>query len=383
MISSVSNASGVTAAAGQLAAGAAVVDAVVDLEAIRLARGDVNEMRMLLKGSKQTCYTLFRKAVEEGDVIVQIQLSHALFGMRWGNDESKDFSSLHASKLEVYSALAYYPRRCDLFNGLYDLAIGQELDLKKREARGEAAFCLAASRGYLPAFLELKCKEWERRATSYGFAVQLQPHVGKGDRCLDFYFGRALKDGSQIGSKLYYEGLYWMEQSLGIPVKYPEEGESFEAFTTRSLESPPLCGEEYRDYDGFRHVGGETILAPSREAWERFVKEKLGDVRCAPAESYVFKYDAKQIQSLLEEHNITSLASTETRDGSRSQFVSIFQNGESMGVVLVKEDSFQISETFKKETIQPIIDFIENVMIRTGSSQSAHDWLTQIRLKGN
>ncbi len=49
---------------------------------------------MLLKGNVETWKKLFQEAVEEGDVITQIQLSHALHGMKKGEDDKKDFSSL-------------------------------------------------------------------------------------------------------------------------------------------------------------------------------------------------------------------------------------------------------------------------------------------------
>jgi len=365
--------------------------AAVSLETIRHSRGDISEIRMLLKGSVETCNNLFKQAVEEGDVVAQIQLSHALFGMKWGKDDSKDFSSLSARDLETFS---YYPREFALFNSAYDQAMGVEFDGGAHDARGKDTFRAAASRGYLPALLELKCREWKRRTSSYGFAVELRPFVGKGDRQLDYHFGQALKNGSQIGSELYYEGMYWMNQSCGIPVKYPREHESFEDFTRRYIRFKD-CGSTFYDFDGFRHVGGSVVLAPSEEAWEAFVKEKLGNVRFASLESYSFKYDAAQILSLLDEYKIGAVggssfveSATEGRDvesfrggtvhGFRIDSLSIYQNHERIGEISVQENTFKIHQTFENPTIQPIIDFIENVMIRTGSGGSAHSWLKQM-----
>jgi|GEM_PF-3799752 len=260
--------------------------AAVSLEATRHARGDINEIRMLLKGSIETCNNLFKQAVEEGDVVSQIELSHAIFGMKWGKDDSKDFSSLSVRDLEAFS---YYPREFVLFNLAYDQAMGVESDWRTSDARSKETFRAAASRGYLPAFLELKCKEWKWHTSSYAFAVELRPFVGKGDRKLDYYFGQALKNGSQIGSELYYEGMYWMNQSCGIPVKYPREDESFNDFTSRYIQVKEL-GSTYYNQDGFMHLRrSSVVLAPSREAWEAFVKEKLGNVK---------------FTSLLDEHRI-------------------------------------------------------------------------------
>lgn len=368
----------------------AISIAAVSLEAIRHARGDINEIRILLKGSVETCNNLFRQAVEEGDVVSQIQLSHALFGMKLGKDDSKDFSSLSARDLEIFS---YYPKEFALFNLAYDQAMGEKSDWRTQDARGAVTFGAAASLGYLPAFLELKCKEWKWHKGSYGFAVELRPFVGKGDRQLDYHFGQALKNGSQIGSELYYEGMYWMNQSCGIPVKYPKEHEPFKDFRSRYIRSE-YCGT-YHDLDGFLHVGGSVILAPSKEAWASFVKEKLGDVRFAPLESYSFRYDAAQILALLNEHKIHAVrgssfveSATEGRDiesfkggtvhGFRIDSLTIYQNQDRIGEISVQENTFKIHQTFKNPTIKPIIDFIENVMTRTGSGHSAHAWLSQM-----
>lgn len=197
-------------AAPFVAAVAVAVDDTLHLDAVRDARGDVNEIRLLLKGNVETCHRLFREAEKEGDVVTQIQLSHALLGMKWGKDDTKDFSSLLVGDLEKFS---YYPREFALFNLAYDQAMGVESDWRTGKARGVETFRLAANRGYLPAFLELMHKEWKGNASSYGFAAQLRPFVGKGDRQLDYYFGQALKNGCQIGSEQYYEGLYWMNRS--------------------------------------------------------------------------------------------------------------------------------------------------------------------------
>ena len=118
---------------------------VLPLEIIREARGDINEIRMLLKGSKETCLNLFKQAVEEGDAISQIQLSQAFFGIAWGKDESKDFSLLSARDLETFS---YYPRSFGLFNEVYDQAMGEKFNLNVRDARGTETFRSAASRPF-------------------------------------------------------------------------------------------------------------------------------------------------------------------------------------------------------------------------------------------
>ncbi len=364
-----------------------IAQTTVNLEAVRDTRGDINGIRLLLKGSVETCNNLFRQAVEEGDVISQIQLSHALFGMKQGKDGSKDFSSLSTRDLETFF---YYPRQFALFNSAYDQAMGVESDWETRDARSKETFRLASNRGYLPAFLELKCNEW--RSRSYGFAVELRPFVGKGDRQLDYHFGQALKRGCEAGSELYYEGMYWMNQSGGIQVKYPREGQSFEGFVRWYVEYEDYPNESFDNHDGFFHIGSSVVLAPSKEAWETFVKEKLSNVRVSPIESYVFIYDVEQLKSLQNEHKIRvghtssfveSVEGIESLRGGiihgfRIDSLSISLDNEYLGEISVQKDTFNIHQTFKNQKIQPMIDFIENVMTRTGSAGSAREWLSQM-----
>ncbi len=250
----------------------------------------------------------------------------------------------------------------------------------------------AASLGYLPAILELQAKEWTDYTDSYGFAVQLRPFVGKGDRLLDYCFGIALKNGCQIGSDLYYEGLYWMDQSCGIPVKYPNKHQTFEGLKTYYTENETV--HQCYDYDGFRHIDHSIILAPSKEAWKDFVSHKLEHVKCASQESYLFKYDPTQLQALLNECEIKSSTSfVESASGQDVHYthihgrkmhgfhiysLSIHQGNNKIGKISVQKDTFKIDKTVEDQKIKPLIDFAENVMIRTGSAESAYAWLKKI-----
>ncbi|MFV0339251.1 MAG: hypothetical protein ACK5MA_01275 [Parachlamydiaceae bacterium] len=93
---------------------------LVNLEQMRQANGDINAMRMLLKGDEKACLELFSGAVKEGDVIIQIQLSHVLFFMRSRKDSDRDFSRLEATDLEV---LLYHPSEFEHYNQAYDEAV--------------------------------------------------------------------------------------------------------------------------------------------------------------------------------------------------------------------------------------------------------------------
>jgi hypothetical protein len=359
--------------------------------AVKDTRGDINQIRMLLKGNSGTCLKLFKEAVAEGDTITQIQLSHALFGMRWGKDQERDFSSLAVGDLEKFS---YTPREFVLFKAAYDEAMGEESDWEQRQNKDIETYRIAANHGYLSAFLELMGNEWRGHSSySYGFAVQLRPFVGKGERQLDYHFGMALKSGCETGSPLYYEGLYWMHQSCGIPVKFPRERESFDDFFHRYVRQEDVF-HTYYDHDGFWHVGPEVVLAPSREKWEAFLKEKLGNVKIAPLDSYVFKYDPEQIKTLLNEHKIGACITgsfVEHDDGKETvdrsgisirgfpiHTLSMYSNHKDIGDISVRRDTFKMYKTIDDPKIKPIIEFIENVMTRSGSASSAASWLRQM-----
>lgn len=361
----------------------------IDLEAVRQARGDINEIRMQLKGNVSACHDLFKQAVKEEDVISQIQLSQALFGMKWGKDKEKDFSSLQKADLEEFS---YHSIGFALFNSACEEILGVESDSGTQDARTVTTFRAAADRGYLSALLELMSEDWTGHTKSYGFAVQLRPFVGQGDKQLDHCFGVALKDGCAVGSDLYYEGLYWMNRSMGITVHFPPKDQSFEDFKSHYLRFNS-SGECY-DADGFCHVGN-VVLAPSREAWDSFVKEKLEIVRIASSESYSLPCDLGLIKRLVERHEITgvqtgsfvesSVEGYATEDlfgrslhGFQIESFSIYQNSQELGTVSVRKDTLQIHETFAHSDIQPVIEFVEMVLKRTGSNRSVHSWLMQM-----
>ncbi len=362
-----------------------------DLDVIRDARGNIDEIRLLLKGNIEVCQRLFKEAVEKRDVISQIQLSQAYFAIKWGKDQEKDFSSLSIHDLEKFF---YYPKDFALFKYVYNEIMGVGGDSKRLYSIAFETFSLAADMGYLPAVLELKATQWKLSLDSYGFAVQLRPFVGNGDKQLDYYFGLALKAGSPFGSEHYYEGLYWQETSCGIYVKYPKEGQSFEEFKRRYIQSE-IGSELVSEYDGLLHIGSSIVLAPSREAWETFKREKLTDVKIANLDSYIFAYDPEEIKILINQYKISfseeelfikdpvkgyelMLYDGTSGHGFCVSCLSIFEGDKKIDEISVRKDVREIHQTFREPRIQPIIAFIENVMIRSGSAKAAYSWLRKI-----
>lgn len=351
----------------------------VKLGDIKDAKGDINQLRMLLKGNNELCYRLFKEALEVGDVISQIQLSQASYGIIWGNDGERDFSLLTSNDLEDFD---YYPRNFDLFNFVYRKATGHDPEFIELDKKAFKVFSEAAELGYLPAILELNYRAWHLSSDSYGFAVQLKPFVDKGDKRIDYYFGRALKNGSQYGSERFYEGMYWMEKSCGIPVKFPANDQSFGDFKSYYVRSKDVFNM-YFDYDGFRHMGSSVILAPSKEAWDNFKQQFLKDVKIAPAEYYEVTFDEEQLQSLAKDYKIGSVESSSYGDkelGFNTDELSIYKNGQRIGSLILRLDTNRIHQTFKDPEIQPLIDFLEVVLEKSGTVHSAGAWLRHLEL---
>lgn len=373
----------------------------VSLQTIKNAKGDINQIIMLLNENKEVCLELFRKAIKEKDSISQIELSQAYFGIKCKEEESKNFPS---TQYEDLDAFCYCPRDFYFFTATYCEAMKSEYNYKLDNQIAENAFRDAASREYLPAFLELTCKIWENHTKSYGFAIQLRPFIGKGNKVIDYYFGRALKHGSNPGSKLFYEGLYWMHKSDGIPVQYPQKNESFDQFTHRYYRSSEGRMYSYYRHDDFIYANeGSAILAPSREKWEAFLKEKIETAEIAPKESYSFEYDEKKLLSLLK-NNIGTVSCERFQASSTGQemandydrkipgfwiySLSLYDGSKKIGTISVRKNTstdnkypFEIYKQIKNEKVQPIIDFLENIMVRTGSPSSADCWLNHLKDK--
>lgn len=364
---------------------------IANLKEIENANGDIKKIRFLLKGNRQAGLELFKEAIAKENAVLQIQLSYALYEMKIAKDLEKDFSSLTANDLE---SLSYYPRNFVLFNLAYDEATGLKSSRPEKEMRALSTFGAAVNHGYFPAVLELNYNKWAPNIDTYGFAVQLRRYVGQGDKRIDFYFGRALKNGCQIDSPLYYEGIYWMEKSSGNKVKYPREGESFEFFVRSYLSGHAGSGPVHY-CDGFCHVDFSTILTPSRDAWEAFIAKKIIPIQPAPLSSYIFSYHAEEIRSLLYQYKIESIEwILETEDPMEKQTVQceerevhrsyihelrFFEDREKIGTISVRSDTFAIYRTFRYPKIQPVLDFVENILTRFGSVNSAQAWLNQIK----
>lgn len=328
---------------------------LVNLEQIRQANGDINAMRMLLKGDEKACLDLFSEAVKEGDVIIQIQLSHVLFYMRSRKDSDRDFSRLEATDLEV---LLYHPSEFEHYNQAYDEAVEKETQQNLRYTRAYEVFRQAAGLSFLPAVLEFLCVERKYETETYGFAVALRRYVGQGDKKLDYYFGQALKSGCRVGTELYYEGIYWMQHSLGFSVFYPAQDQTFDDFKHRFTQS--MRYSSYHDHDGIR-AWRNVFLAPTKEVWETFVKEKLDTVTISPIDSYMF--NSKEIECLLEKYNVT----LHHKKAHEMETIELRENIEIVGAISIRLEGCQLVRTFKHSKLQPIIDYVENILTRTGS----------------
>lgn len=254
------------------------------LENVRETRGNINELRILLRGNPEHCCHLFRQALEEHDHVSQIQLAQALYGIKTGNDSMKDFSELEARDLEDF---VFYPHNFALYRLAYldtfksELGLDDEDNILAQKNAGsiageqaEHAFTYTAGQDYLPAILELEYKKAYPSINTQEFALQLKPHVDRGDKFIDYFYGKALKLDSEKGSELFYKGLFYMNKSELPFVKYPKRGEDFETFVSHYIRKVER-ESGYFKHDGCYHFSCGIVLAPSEEAWNQLVTEKL------------------------------------------------------------------------------------------------------------
>ncbi len=211
---------------------------------------------------------------------------------------------------------------------------------------------------------------------SYAFAVYLRPHVGKGDKIVDYYYGRALKNSAEYSPENFMEGLYWMDSSLGLSVVYPQPGEDFEMFKQRYIGSVDTK-HTYLDEYGFRFVGPSTILAPSPKSVRAF-RERLRAVSLSPPENFVFNHDFKQLREILGKYKFFFSGISSFFYGVGTEELIIAMARAERGQIRVNHHAWTVHSTFSDEDIQPVIDFAQEVIARAKSAHQAARWLLQL-----
>lgn len=354
----------------------------VSLRQIKDAGGDIKKIRMLLQGSSAECLRLFKEAGEKDDVIAQIQLSWAIHFMDREDDRKKDFSKLGLNDLKDVNC---YPKNVLLscpFDKTWEIAFKQPHGFGVKNGKGAEAIKKAAERGYLPAILEHNHDKWQGCSNSYVFANQLAPHVGKGFEFLDYCFGRALKNGSFPGSEPFRAGIYWMECSLGIKVKFAkiesiEDNDDFAAYE---------CSNYY--CDGFVHMTNGDIFAPSKEFWlnykEGLTKDKYGD-----PSAYIIPHNdgMNVVLSMMDDYEVNISCndpSGEEKVSKTPLTVYLSQVDEDdervsneIGKITTLLDPFSIHVSMDddSEMFQPLVHFITLSMERKVSANSVCLWI--------
>lgn len=337
----------------------------VKLEQIQSARGDIQKIKLLFKGSSAECIRLFVKAVETDDAVSQMQLAWAfdlICKKKNYNPFSKEFSPI------IQALKVAFPEKDDR-------VVFRE---KKAQIIKKAAEC-----GYLPAIFEQICQEWEMFGKDYGFANQLAPHVGKGHELLDYCFGMALKNNSIKGSKPYYVGMYWMECSLGITVKCAGPNESLDSFfrSGASIETWNLDDLKYQ-LDGFFHLSDETILAPSEEDWFNFKTQKLLNAKNDDPISYTLPYEMDEIAGIMERFDIRIVqkeAGGKDFDQRDVSGIILYESDEQIGEISISLKTLEIFDSIEDDSeIQPLVNFIKDAMTKRVSATSICSWLDKV-----
>ena len=317
---------------------------------------------MLLKGNREeTCRRLLKDAITCDDPVAQIQLSRV-------------YNWMGGAKYEQWSEYAL--RDFPLFRVAYEAAWGSKLSWEEGDAKTRDVFTRAAENGYLPARLELLAAQWTWHQNSYMFAVQLLPYVNRGDKLIDYYFGKALKGGSAIGSLVWYKGLYWMEHSLGVPVKYPRSGESLDAFWRNYIHWSDAFNT-YFNHDGMWFVGPSVVLAPSEAYWAEYKEKKLSDMKLSNPDIVHIDYDPERLKRIADQYGLGAVQVTSFNADYVNSSLSIYSGRAHLGNISVRSDTFDLVETFNNPGFQPVLHHLEAVMKACGSAGSAFHSLGQ------
>jgi hypothetical protein len=125
------------------------------------------------------------------------------------------------------------------------------------------------------------------------------------------------------------------------------------------------------------------------------VRTRLTNIIPAPVEAYLFSYNAQEINSIIKNDEISTSSSRTFIahpieggeiagwNGRRLHgfFISILDvwGGKTkLGQISVRLDTFAIYETIANPDIQPLVEFVENIMTRSGSACSAISWIRHI-----
>lgn len=211
------------------------------------------------------------------------------------------------------------------------------------------------------ATLEEIYKKWSYRE-NYGFAMDIQHHVGKGNSIVDYAFGMALMNGSQPGTKLFLKGLWWIENSLGFWVKYPQHDETYENHCVMHVNGLSLRRFEFKGLYFFR-TG--FVLAPSPAVWREFKEENLSNPHLASPNIDIVDYNPEIIKTLANRHEICSLSEWHSEEAIAFNFTDKYEGTRKR--IVISPKTYKVIETVIDQEYQCLINFVEKVLVTTGS----------------
>ncbi len=271
--------------------------------------------RMFLQGDQEKCIELFQQALKENNAVAQLYLSNTHTTMGWSKDHEKDFSKgIKEEQLESYNIA---PNAMKLLEWMHEEADPRlHKDWKKMEKAAHRTVDQAEETGNLYAKL-LKILESNPHNLFWNFqmACKLKPLIDQAQ------FPELL---SSFGNFLFYSGIENLQFKLE-GIKYKEKSGFLNIEFFEDTKNKPFSEKNFQDYcggyvkhkelstqytgHGIQFVGGNTILAPSREHWEKFKKETLETVQSSPAQLFDLfeKHDMNKIYNLIQKYKLSLL----------------------------------------------------------------------------
>ena len=331
---------------------------------------DIQTLRLRFRGDKSACLAEFKEAWQNNKPTNQIVLAFTRYAMLWGKDASIDkwdWIKKQAKDLTVFSL--FYHQGMDILTYTY-YDIDPSVGFQKCEILAHQTCAQAAEEKFVPAIIIALLDEWKQQR-DYGLALKLQPFAGKGDQEIDYHFGSAVRQGSAVGSQLFYRGVLFMlpimeEKEM---IKFPKN-ETFEHFASYFIR----CNNSstYFDLDGLWWLSSGIVLAPSINDWNEWKTSKLCSLPKHTLIPLVI-YDGNQIKNLMKQYKLSGISGS---NGIGIYELTFYSDQYRVGRIAfsiqdLQSDLYKLVATVQDERFQPVIDLLQNTMLACGSAHSA------------
>ncbi len=335
---------------------------------------------------------LYKEAKHKDNAIAQIYIANAYYAMRRGKDSAKNFNSLTPQDLESYmfarDAKDYLGGVESEINPGYD-----DLTYRERCRIKNDTFAKAVNQGNTFAQAVLIMNDYRMSVSNFATACRLKPLIQKNNNPeLLYYYGKALFGAGLYNEQLEFEGLASMAKSGKLKIVYMNEEKvpfgvrNFSDYCSYYVRYEE-CSCSYYDRYGMLFTTNGTVVAPSKEHWNKFKKERL-DVH-VPTPDEAFKvceaHDLTRIALLKEKYKI-SFVPQYTR---LTMYIKKWGNSNDIGEinatvnngVITAANAIKLSNN--RKDLLPAVAFAEDIMKRCADAGSVQSMFSALKSTEN